>query len=39
MNDQHITYKLYLKKNLKFFLHDFTFMIKKVNEKFRKLHV
>jgi len=39
MNDQHITYKLYLKIVLKSFLHDFISMIKRVNEKFRKLHV
>ncbi len=39
MNDQHITYKLYLKIISKYFLHDFTFIIKRVNEKFRKLHV
>ncbi len=39
MNDQHITYKLYSKIILKSFLHDFTFMIKRINEKFKILHV
>jgi len=39
MNDQHITYKLYLKIVSESFLHDFTFMIKRINEKFKKLHV
>ncbi len=39
MNDQHITYKLYLKIISESFLHDFIFIIKRINKKFKKLHV
>ncbi len=39
MNDQHITYELYLKIISELFPHGFISMIKRAGEKFRKLHV
>ncbi len=39
MNDQHIINELYLKIILKSFLHDFIFIIKRINKNSKKLHV